>query len=74
MSEFCYIIEDRDGSRWLLDDEGPDWEAADFARRLDRNGFRHTEDRPIGSCVLHVFERAMPATDIVTPDPSAHGR
>jgi hypothetical protein len=65
MSQFCYIIDDQKGARWHLSDEGPQRMSTDLADRLDRDEFRHSEDRCIGSCVLHVFERVMPATDIV---------
>jgi hypothetical protein len=74
MSEFCYIIDDFKGSRLWLSDDGLQKETADLADRLNHDGFRHAEDRRIGSCVLHVFERDTPATDIVPTDAEVLGR
>jgi hypothetical protein len=68
MSEFCYIIDDQKGSRLFLSSEGPRKDGAALVEQLSQDGFRHMEERRIGSCVLHVFERAMQATDIVAPE------
>jgi hypothetical protein len=64
MSNYCYIIDDDKGTRLYLTEEGPEQESGDRADEFLHDGFRHIEDRRIGSCVLHVFERATPATDI----------
>ena len=65
MSEYCYIIDDEKGGRLYLSDEGPEQVSIDIMNRLSEDDFRHVNDRRIGLCVLHVFERAMMATDIV---------
>jgi hypothetical protein len=65
MSEFYYIIDDGKGTRLYLSNEGPQKESAERGERVREEGFRHVEDRRIGACVVHIFERATPATDIV---------
>jgi len=65
MSDFCYIIDDQNGTRLYLAEAGPQEETAEQIDMLRRDGFRHAEERRIGACVLHIFERDLQATDIV---------
>jgi len=69
MSYFHYVIEYPDGTCLDLSDEGPrEEEAPQFEHKLKRQGYRHVEERPLGENVLRVYEKPMPATDIVPAD------
>ncbi len=72
MSEYVYLIHESNGTcLYLSSGEGPREEPDTFQDRLERQGFHHEEERPLGGGkVLRVYKRAMPATDIVPPDNS----
>ena len=68
MSDYCFVIDDQKGVRLRLSADGVQGDSADLAARLKKDDYRHVEDRPIGSCIVHIFERTMPGTDIVPSD------
>lgn len=57
MTEYCYVIQHKDGSCLYLSENGPMQQSMEFLKQLRAEGFQYAEERPLGDCMLRILTK-----------------